>query len=171
MDNPLVNARQINLPSFFEGQELSASQMQMLADCLRLIATGSGQNKQVVNAPTVPLIQQFVIRDEASDYLICNTWNGRTQGSQDFFVAKPFLLRQSTFDGTDDGTFSYAFTGVDAMTVTKTEDDTTEDWEVTMDYEIGDIIYGLAVIRGGIDIETSVDYIDLNTDGRGWAKV
>ena len=114
---------------------------------------------------------QMVITDEAGDYLICDSWDGATQGGEQFIVAKPYLLQQSTLDGqTDAQGNSYAFTGIDAVTVTNGTD--TEDWEVTMDYNIGDLIYAAGSIRGGIDCPTAAaDYIDLNIDGRAWAKV
>ncbi len=120
-------------------------------------------------------IYQLILVEEFGDYLECNTWDGTNQGTQSILIAKPPLIQASYLDGFNDGTYTYASTGVNTMTVTKISDSTTEDWQITLDYVVGDFIYAVGGIRGGIDQVDAdgndLDFIDLNLDGRTWAKV
>jgi hypothetical protein len=87
-------------------------------------------------------------------------------------VSKPYLLQQSTLDGvTDDEGIRYTFTGIDALTALDTGSSVSEDWVVNFPYRVGYLIYAIGNVIGGIDNETEVEYIDLNLDGRAWAKV
>ncbi len=161
-------------PRFSAGEPVSASKMNKMRESIVACANRAVNPPRQLAFRAIPQIifQMIIIGEyEDGDALVCNTWDGENQGDEEIAVAKPYLLQQSTLDGYDDGTYTYAFTDIDELTVTKTEDESTEDWKVTMDYNDGDIIYAAANVIGGIDCPTEVQYIDLNIDGRAWAKV
>lgn len=90
-----------------------------------------------------------VVIEEFGDYL--STSIGR--------VSKPWLLRQTPFDGVAFGGVTYEYTEVGARTATDAEDeDVTETQQITPSYVVGEQLLTL----GGVD---------LNTAGRCWAAV
>jgi hypothetical protein len=62
------------------------------------------------------------------------------------------------------------------MDVTRTADDgaTTETQVIVPAYVVDDVIYAMRGIEGGTNViddqNESVEWIDLNLDGRAWAK-
>jgi hypothetical protein len=131
-------------------------------------------------------VRQFVVQNAASfgDYLMCNPWNGSEPTAELIAVAKPYLLRRTPFhDMTVDG-FSYSYTNMQERTKTRSSDDKVETQVVVpryqdANYQSGSTIYAVTGIQGGTGVvETGneedptrkVVWLDLNVDGRAWAK-
>lgn len=126
----------------------------------------------------------FVVIEEFGDYLSCRPWNGtEAVGTINFEVAKPYLLRQSSYDtktipygGTD-----YTFTKNASLPNKRTSDDgsTTETQVIVPEYVpksatyTGDVIYAKGVgdsmnVTNGSS--KPIGFVDANLDGRAWAK-
>jgi len=115
------------------------------------------------------IIQQFAVRSVQDDYLICQAWDGGFLSGIDVQVAKPFLLKNSFFDGqTVDGV---SYTYLDVNTREATDGTTTETQLVTPSYFLDATIYAVKDVIGGVDLNGSgIEWLDLNVDGRAWAK-
>ncbi len=134
-------------------------------------------------------ITQFRIKDwEASDWLICRTWDGKTEGTNDVYVAKAYYLRADVFDGAsidivveslDDmdslqvetRTLSYLYYSSTFRTVTDVGDSSTENQIVIPRFLEDDTILAvpstdLTVVREG----QALHWVDLNCDARAWMK-
>lgn len=176
MPNP-DDIRRSEIPTFEPHTRPNSRDFNMLGDAIRRNTAGLNSIRQSspLIAQTLP-IQLIITNNADGDFITCATWDGSNQGTEDILVAKPYLLQQSTLDGqTDTNGIAYVFTGIDALTATQSSTSTVENWEVTMDYNVGDLIYAIGNIEGGIDDADSdgnqLQWIDLNIDGRGWAKV
>lgn len=148
------------------------------------------RDSQVIDSVTVEV-----------DYLICRSWDGETEGSEDVKIAKPYLLRRTPFhdDGATGGTFStfdttktrddkgyiYDATNDFEREATKS-DDATENQVIVPSYVVDDIIYAVRGVVGRLDANSIevfnegkpdeearvVPLIWLHMDdGRAWAKV
>ncbi len=164
--------RQIKLPTFAKGSMLQGQDLRDLADAVRAILTGSGNDFQNIPNPIAPITQQYNITSIADEYLVCSAWDGTNLGTQDVKIAKPFLLRKSTWDGyTDSNGVTYTVTGTQTLTAMDTSGN-VENWKITFDYQVDDLITAVANVRGGYDSDSDdIRWIDLNTDARAWAKV
>ena len=115
------------------------------------------------------VIQQFSVVSVHDDYLICQAWDGEFLSGINVQIAKPFLLKNSFFDG-----FSYdgvSYTYIDVNTREATDGTTTETQIVTPAYSIEATIYAVRDVLGGVDLNGSgIEWLDLNVDGRAWAK-
>ncbi len=179
-DKVNTESRAITQPYFRPGEIIESRDLNTLAETNRVRSMGVNYPSQAPIGLARAHVYQFQITaNDNGDFLTCRTWDGFTQGTLDYLVAKPYLLQQSTLETQgrliDDILITFAFTGIDSLTATNTDDDTTEDWKITMDYDVGDIIYAIGQVRGGID-QTDDDgndlsFIDINVDGRAWAKV
>ncbi len=115
-------------------------------------------------------LTRFIVTSVAGDYVICNTWDGTTAGTQDIAVAKPPLLRTSPTNR-DDLDFEYP----DDQSRTATDADAnTESQEVCPKYLADDEIFALLKPQGLTGVTDAdgkeVRWIDLNLDGRIWVK-
>ena len=116
-------------------------------------------------------VYKLTISSVDGDYVICTTPSGATVN-----VAKPYLLRRTPFDGTTSGRDGITFT-YSSDSQREADDGTdTETQVVVPSYVSGDTIYAIRYPVGGTDVTTggspdeSVTYLDINTDGRAWAK-
>ena len=122
--------------------------------------------------PTVPAtLVAFKIVDVQGDYLNCNRFQGGTvQMTTVVPIAKPYLLRQSltAWNG-------LTFTYTDSQNKTASDgSNPDEDWTVTPEYVVGDIIYCARVANGTGLLTTAnvgIRWVDLNVEGRAWAEV
>ncbi len=166
------DSRRVAIHTFERGEFITAQKLNTIVRAIKTIQGGVRPARQISSPlQQCEVWQMKIIENSANDYLSCQAWDGSNQDAQVIKVAKPYLVQGSIWDGFTISGYSFAVTGVDAMTVTRISDSSTEDWLVTMDYVVGDIIYAVTSVRGGVDCATKVDYIDLNIDGRGWAKV
>jgi hypothetical protein len=111
------------------------------------------------------------------DYLVCKRIDGTGRGiGEEVKVAKPYLLRKSTFDGktignvifyaySSDGTFRMVRSAQPQMTFTQSE-------RIDPPYIIVGLknyVVGAAVSHTGLVVgEAEVQYIDLNIEPREW---
>lgn len=117
-------------------------------------------------------IRRFLIREMHDDYILCDEVNGDVG----IFVAKPWRLRRTPFDGQtltyqDENAANYnvSFAYSNPIKRTATIGTTTETQTVVPRYEINqDYIFGTEAENGtGVN---GADIIDLNVDGRAWAR-
>lgn len=139
-------------------------------------------NGQVALPPTCTL---FIVAEELDDVLRCHTYSLNDDGeaiigTDDIYVAKPPLLRKTPFhDKTINGK-TYDYTSVNERTVTRVSDSVVEDQKITPDYETedgtypGDFIFATTDVGGGTAATYNsrrVIWVDVNFDGRAWARV
>lgn len=119
-------------------------------------------------------LQQMQIVEVGGDFLRCvRVGADGSAGTLDVFVAKPWTLRRTPFDGQTRNGKEYTY--ADNVSRTVTEGSATEDQRITPDYEVGDVIFAaLCDVLGQIDPEDTntgdrTVLVDANVDGRAWA--
>lgn len=157
-------------------EPLAARKLNEPVDAVRRLVTGVPpiQQRAAAAAATVPEVRQFKIGEILPDYLVCLPWDGTTLGAAVTYVARPPTLRASatsrngvTFSAVnDDGTQRTATAGADSETQV-----------IIPSYLVGDVIYAVRNVRGGLGVSRSaggeekpVAWLDMNVDGRQWAK-
>ena len=109
-------------------------------------------NLEVRRAVTTgAIVKQFKIKSIDGDFLVCNSWDGTNQGTDDINIAKPYLERRTPFDGETRGSFDYTYS--DDVTRESDDSSTTEDQTITPDYIVGDVVYAVRGVEGGTDVE------------------
>lgn len=116
-------------------------------------------------------LQAMQVVSEQNDHLVCRSLgaDGAIYGS-DINVAKPYLLRRTPFDGLARNSITYTYS---AANVRLADDDTdTETQVIVPSYVVGDTVYGVSVQPdAGVVVDgAALRFIDLNLDGRAWAK-
>lgn len=115
-------------------------------------------------------VTRLRFHSEENDYIICHSWDGTTEGSTAINVAKPWKLRHDADNYAD--VTSLSTTSADEVDVDDGgggEDEET--WVVTPSYQADDEIYALRVPGTGVTVSSvELGLIDLNIDGRAWAK-
>ena len=115
-------------------------------------------------------VQMYRYKSQASDHLVCRTWDGTTEGGGDVAIAKPHKLRNSVTSATIDGvavTYTYGGTFVTRTATIATID---EDQVIVPRYLVNDLIFAVDSSGGTAITGTLQNKIDLNVDGRAWAK-
>lgn len=112
-------------------------------------------------------IALFRYKSMEDDHVVCRTWDGTNEGETDVKVAKPYLLRSSV---TSRDGITYTYT--DAENRTADNGSATETQVIVPSYVADDLIFAARVARG---VDVSVEdvpllWLDLNVDGRAWAK-
>ena len=127
---------------------------------------------------------RFRLIEVGGDWLRCHTWNGEVEGETDVYVAKPWLLRRTPFDGYGVSSrlphFHYEFT---QHWERKQFDSAAEDpfeYEVQVvvpkyvpqrDDYVGDLIVAMACQTDVRVDDLSVNLLELAPDsGRAWAR-
>jgi len=175
------------LPGFARNEQLGAGKLNRWVD-------KTNQNSQQLRPPSQVMppkssagavVQMFSIRYVYSDYLWCFTWDGENRGEEGIAVLKPWLLRESPFDnGVERLGITYEYSGfpqLQTRVATRTSDSETEDQIVVPFYRAhlnadeADIIFAISGVLGGLDDDVQAaaaeaTWLDLNTDGRMWAK-
>ena len=144
------------------------------------------RNAMVKGGQTVPpgafasCIQMEVVT-VYPDYLNCKLYDGVETYSVIYRVAKPWLLRETPFNGETRAGITYDYSaGSDGQTREADDQTETENQTVIPSYEAGDVIYVFLGVSGGVDLyipeeddsdTPKVIYVDGNFDGRCWAKV
>ena len=153
---------------FKAGETLSARSLNRLVSGVVRARPGIVSPAQIPVAQGGVILQVNVV-EQGGDWLKVRTWDGTIEGTVDLYVAKPYLLRRSlaSWNGL---TFTYtsnyereATDGVDS-----------EDQVIVPAYVVDDILYIVRPV-GGTDTVDAADnpilWLDLNVDGRAWAKV
>ena len=206
----------MTLPTFRQGMaigDFSARGMNELVDVaarggnltvgdgLQMIRTRRSIDIQLAPAVPVPLrsvvnIDMYVIEAVLDDVYICRFFDGANPTDVDVFVAKPFELRRTPFDGRS---WTYDFPGGDltvsynyalgsgiSRTVTLSDDSTIEEtivplykrWNVETK---GTVIWAVDQVETGVTIPANtqdptsfaevVTLLDLNVGARAWAEL
>ena len=112
-------------------------------------------------------VTQMQISTIDGDYLACNYYQDGT-ATDAVNVAKNYKLRRTPFDTLTIGGITYTYTSDTQRTAVGA---TTETQVVVPAYTVGDIIYASRV--SGLDVTLSslpLEWVDVNADGRAWAK-
>lgn len=130
----------------------------------------------------VPL-KRYVVKSVSDDHLVCRTWDGVTEGAADVKVAKPFILRKTPFHGktltVNGNTLTYSYTSGTQRTVTKGSNSETQviipGYVATGSGYQGNQIYVIrcdsgVILNPGQQTEERLTLMDVNADGRMWAK-
>lgn len=162
------------------GETITARHLNEPVDALRRLSHGVQPPRQVMEPAREERVEvrRFVVVEERSDYLVCRRSGGDAAVNtedQHTYVAKPYLLRQTPFNGLSRNSISYAYTATGERTATDAEDN-TESQVIVPSYVVGDEILaargilGGTGVFGGADSDLALEWVDLNADGRAWAK-
>lgn len=121
------------------------------------------------------ITQQFRLKqsgDGFADHLRCRTWDGETEGDEDIFIAKPWMLRRIPFDHQTRAGITYDYIGNASRWATRVSDNEREVQLIIPTYHIADVIFATASIIGGtgIIVGSYRTWLDENRDGRAWAR-
>lgn len=172
----------VRLRRWVADSDVSAAHLNEAVDAVQRMVRVPTSAREVIRPDAAAVqVQQFVVVSEAGDYLRCRKLDGPSGVDVDggiYYVAKPYLLRRSPFDGTagrDSITFEYTS---DSERTATNADDETEDQAIVPSYVAGDVVYGVLNVAGlsltitrADGAEFSVRYLDMNADGRAWAQV
>ena len=164
---------------------LSASGYNVLVDKLRqhdrLLAELQANALQLPGRRRHLFARRFVVSDASDwpDTIECREIDG-TVGT--LHVARPYLLRRSPFDTLERNGIAYDYLSNTERIARKQDDEgneTTETQIIIPRYVQGDVIYAVKGVANGtesyvVDMATGdrveVSWIDLNVDGRFWAR-
>lgn len=156
------------------GEKIEASRLSAVTKRINSLSDSFGSPKQVAGgtASVVPEIRRFRVVSVETDYLYCNTWDGVTQGDVAVKVVLPYLLRRTPFDGYTRNGITYTYTSDTEREADDGSD--TETQVIVPSYVVDDEIYAVRNVTGTSGVRDSdnvpVDWLDLNVDGRAWAK-
>jgi hypothetical protein len=126
--------------------------------------------------------QLFRVFEIEKDYISCYVADSNGTSESIVHVAMPYILQQTHYEDrtTDRRDISYEYITAladdpNAVRRTATNADDDEEAQIIVPaYEVDDIIIGFTGIRGGTNISDDNDdpviWMDLNIDGRMWAK-
>ncbi len=171
--------RAVSTPTFYPREPISADDLNRFGRAIKAPMRGVNPPRQSASIPPfvgAPPAQMRVV-SESDDFISCNLFDGTNPGVDLIKVAKPPLMRVGKLNGTsrtilvNGVSTSVLMTKLTAnsMTAKNQSDNTTETWVITMAYNANDVIYAAGNVSGGVGV-TDCDFIDLNADGRGWAK-
>lgn len=125
-------------------------------------------------------IAQFkiVTADGNGDYVWCNAWDGTTAGTEIVSIARPFTLRRTPFHQRYWESITYEYQNNTQRVAIKTIQagtppiTRTETQVIVPAYLPDQIIYAAQGIEGGAGIPSPPvgEWLDLNVDGRAWAR-
>jgi len=159
-------------------RSIPARKLNQPVEILRTWLGGVGAGRQINPSAVAvsPEIRQFKIRTIAVDYLECVPWDGVTEGENLTYIAKPPTLRGSV--AARDGVTYSGVHAQNGLTRTATLGAATENQIVVPNYLVGDVVMGARNVKGGVGVSRTVAgkqvallWVDLNVDGRQWAKV
>ncbi len=156
------------------GEPIRASQQNLLIEGVRrrtvvdsnvnAVHDSIGQHTRtsVTRAGGQPLIQ-LRLKAVKKDHLECVTWDGGVEGIDILLVAKPYLLRETTFDGKIRNGIKYTYDPNDSQrrVATRVADSTERNEEVHPRYVSAleptddpndDLIYANLSVEGGTDV-------------------
>lgn len=154
-------------------QPIEASKLNELRDAVRSLLPFAQPARQVAASgkEEVSEIAQMQIVGVAGDYLQCRKYSGTSASGPTVSVAKPYLLRKTPFNGASRNGISYSYTSDVSRTASLSGE--TETQVVVPSYVVGDIIYAIKGVVGGVGVTLTagtISWLDLNVDGRAWAK-
>ena len=106
------------------------------------------------------------------DSLLCVTWDGETEGADEFHVAKPFGLRRTPFHGQTVDGITYTFSGMIRRTASKSGIP-SETQVIIPGYFVDGELYAASGLAGASGVDVAgvgvTDFMDVNIDARAWA--
>lgn len=167
---------------FKKGKMPKADDLQkMFEGMVKRISVGAGlelrsfNNQLIISLkesfrPVRVAVQRFQVVNQSDEYLLCKVKDLAGLGTSIFNIAKPYLLRRSSYQGKP-ARAGVTYTYVDAGKRTAT--DGTNTWTETIQpsYEIGDIIFAENCVAGGTDVVVAgeqLTWLDQNLDGRSF---
>ena len=128
----------------------------------------------------------YLVKEVYSDYYLCHSWDGTTEGTEPVYVAKPWELRHSLTSETVEGdlidyTYEARANNIDntgkqrrAVLHTDTDPSSTQIEIVVPVWQV-DCRIVAATPDGGTEVfavdDEPVTLLDLNVAGRGWRQV
>jgi hypothetical protein len=112
---------------------------------------------------------RFKVVSVHTDYLTCNTYDGTTTGTEDIYVAMPWDLRRTPFDGQTVNSVAYTYSSDTARVATSGSRKTVQ--RITDPYFAGCEIWAFRATGGGTSVTVSSDGLtwqDMNVSGRRW---
>ena len=139
--------------------------------------SGTGTKWAIVrigNAQAAAGLVQLRVKEVSTteDWLRCRTWDGATEGAEDVYVARPYTMRRTPYDGqTIDGkTYSFLVQSGILVRHIVFSDSSFERQKITPPYLVNDIIYAMPAATGVTVLGSPVALLDINCDGRAWAE-
>jgi hypothetical protein len=156
---------------------------------VRAVQGVNGTTLSIDQAATKPKqIRQFRVNSIENDFYTCHEWDGTTAGAEEVYIARPFEHRVSNFSGqtiaysSDGDSFSATYAYTSSTKRTKTIAGVAETQVLIPLFKTDfTIIYASEVdfqLTAGPEFTPLTDpndepitLLDLNVDGRAWAKV
>lgn len=164
-----------DLEDWKPNQLIEARKLQQPVSALRRLGGLAGASQVFDPQRRILQTKQFKVVSLDTDVIICNTFDGVQQGTDDIKVAMPFLLRKTPFDGFSRDGISYVYKTFNSRTASRGSDE--EEQVIVDSYFLGDVIYATRGIFGGtavyLDAPTNtipIVWLDDNRDGRYWAQ-
>lgn len=102
---------------------------------------------------------RIVNANDFPDHVVCVTWDGTTEGTREYDVLKPWSLRRTPFDGQSRAGIGYTHTS--NVRRTASDGSQSETQVIVPNYFATDELYA---------VKTDEGWVDINVDGRAWAK-
>lgn len=159
---------------------------------LSKMARAVNRNSAVLDPPSqvdrliIPQVRMFKLPafdNTQPDYFLAKTWDGVTLGGNYVRILKPWLLRTTYWESLDEAGdpieragVTYVYTSSNERIASKEGED-DEAQRITPSYLPEDVIFAIRGVYGGLEQQTTSTsgqnnkWMDLNIDGRMWAKV
>lgn len=151
-----------------------------LNDIVKAFNGGKGIKPPSQKMPTSGFngkLKQMVFKnfapDTELDYIICRTWDGTTEGTEDIKVGKPVGLRYETTRNL--GSFqviTYSWSTAISRQAANTSTFITENQVIVPQYVVDDLILVATCDYTEVydEDDNPIYYVDSNNAGRAWAK-
>lgn len=167
-----------SLQRWVAGEPVSATKLNVVTDTLSAFVTGVRPPRQLNTgraetlAVTANSARQYSLVADAGDWLLVREITGSRIFGPVVFLAKPYLLRITPFDGQTRAGISYVYEEVYQRVATRGL--VSETQVVVPQFVEGDLIYGVNFVANGTNLIAAnslhVTGLDLNVDGRAWAR-
>jgi len=154
-----IKASQLHLETGLNGAQILWEDSGGVTPHLALVRMpGQGESQSIL---------RMRVSGVQNNHLVCQRWNGTAFSATTENVAKPYLLRTS-ITSRNGITYSYS----SAFARTATQGASTESQVIVPSFVIGtDEIFVAQVASTGVSVSgTELKLIDINADGRAWAK-
>jgi len=167
----------VDVPNKSPGDDLFAREVNEMVRNINALLGTKGPNTIVDSSgvhqrkttPTGSKTGVFRFKSFDTDRIICRTWDGTTEGSEDIAVALPFLLRKTPFDGETVNGITYTY--ISTTLRDATDGTITERQSIVPRYFTNDIIYATSMTSHDVIISGQRLLLqELNVDGRQWAR-
>lgn len=167
------------LPKDWRADEpLSARKLTQTVKVVRRLVQGVQPPRQQRHPMPQTITARFRVHTVSEDYLVCHRIDrAGNVGSEDEYVAKPWMNRQTPFDGQTRNGITYTYSSVDRRTA---DDGANTEIQVLNPSYVADFdeIIARRNMQGGTGVSIDlgggrmldVEWEDTNETGRAWAK-